>query len=120
MKTCLRAAYRDGEIGELLDVRAVSDDHEFGQQHDDGTVHIEGHGQFEVTRGKVFEGDPPKAQLKPPTINGVPFGEVIVHEDGHLSRRFELRRRTPEEARAYDMPAEWKALIVESLESLEP
>lgn len=44
----------------------------------------------------------------------------IVHEDRHLSRRIELRRRTPEEARAYlaglDLPGEVKALIEETLE----
>jgi hypothetical protein len=80
VKTCLRAAYRDGEVGGLLDLSLVGDDHEFGLQPD-GTIHIAGHGEYTITRGRMREGGP----LKPPAVDGVPFSNVIAGEDGHLS-----------------------------------
>ena len=95
MKVCLRAACADGRIGEFLGATAVGDDHAFGPQPG-GIIHVEGRGEFTVTRGSVREEEEPS----PSAINGIPFGEAVVHEDGSISRKFELRRRDPEEARA--------------------
>ena len=62
--------------------------------------------------------DSPAGRLLSDTGGGPgPFG---IRADGTLYQPFELRRRTPEEARAYlaglDLPGEVKALIEETLE----
>lgn len=95
MKTCLRLALDNGEPGRLLDLSLVGDDHEFGPSPDGTEIHIEGHGEFTVTRGTPHQDAPPE----PPAVNGVPFSEVLVNDDGTIARRIQLRRRDPAEAR---------------------
>lgn len=95
MKTCLLAELRDdGEIGGLIDVSLVGDDHQFGPDPDGKRIHVEGHAEMTVTCGKAYQ----EAPEQPPAVNGVPFSEVIVHEDGTLSYAVPVRRRDPAEA----------------------
>ena len=82
MKTCLRAVLENGQPGRLLDLSFVGDDHEFGPSPDGTEIHIEGH-EVTVTRGTQFEGEPPK----PPAVNGIPFAEAAVTEDGYVRHR---------------------------------
>lgn len=94
MKTCLLAELRDGEIGALIDLSLVADDHQFGPDPDGQRIHIEGQAGFTVVRGKTHADGP----VQPPSVNGVPFGEAIVHEDGYISCAVPIRRRDPAEA----------------------
>lgn len=97
MKTCLRAVLDNGQPGRLLDLSFVGDDHEFGVSPDGSEIHIEGHGEFTVTRGTPYAETPPE----PPAVNGIPFSEVLVNDDGTIAQRIEIRRRSPEEAAGY-------------------
>lgn len=81
MKTCLRAVLENGQAGRLLDLSFVADDHEFGPSPDGTEIHIEGRGEFTVTRGTPYQDAPPE----PPAVNGIPFAETIVREDGYVS-----------------------------------
>jgi len=94
MKTCLRAVLENGEAVRLLDLSFVDDDHEFGPSPDGTEIHIEGRGEFTVTRGTPYE----KTAPEPPAVNGVPFADVLVNGDGTIARRIEIRRRDPAEA----------------------
>ena len=102
MKTCLRAELADGKPGRLLDLSFVGDDHEFGISADGTEIHIPGRGGFTVTRGRDW--DPEQGRPTPPmppAVNGVPFSEVLVNEDGTIAQRIQVRRRDPEEAAQY-------------------
>ena len=81
MKTCLRAVLENGQPGRLLDLSFVVDDHEFGPSPDGAEIHIPGRGEFTVTRGTPYEKTPPE----PPAVNGIPFSEAAVSEDGYVS-----------------------------------
>jgi hypothetical protein len=91
VKTCLRAVLDNGQPGRLLDLSFVGDDHEFGPSPDGTEIHIEGYGEFTVTRGTPYEETAPE----PPAVNGVPFTDVLVNGDGTIARRIEIRRRDP-------------------------
>lgn len=80
MKTCLRAVLEDGQPGRLLDLSFVGDDHEFGLSADGSEIHIPGRGEFTVTRGTPDQEAPPK----PAAVNGIPFSEAIVTDDGRV------------------------------------
>lgn len=83
MKTCLRLALDNGEPGRLLDLSLVADDHEFGPSPDGAEIHIEGRGEFTVTRGTPYQDAAPE----PPAVNGIPFTEAAITEDGYVERR---------------------------------
>jgi hypothetical protein len=84
VKTCLRAVLdENGQPGRLLDLSMVGDDHEFGPSPDGSEIHIQGRGGFTVSRGTPCEGTPPQ----PPAVNGIPFSQAVVSEDGYISRK---------------------------------
>jgi hypothetical protein len=115
MKTCLRAKFEDGQVGELLDLSFVEDGHEFGPWPD-GTIHIPGHGDLAIVRGRVTGREPSGA----PAADGAEFSEALVREDDQDVRVVQLRRRTPEEAAAYlaaqNLPDDVRAVIAATLE----
>jgi hypothetical protein len=99
VKTCLRAVLENGQPGRLLDVSFVSDDHKFGVSPDGTEIHVPGRGEFTVTRGREWDGERGKpTPPKPPAVNGIPFSEILVNEDGTIAQRLEIRRRDPAEA----------------------
>ena len=119
MKTCLRAECLDGAPGKLLDLSFVDDDHEFGLSPDGTEIHIEGRGGFTVTRGAHYEKLPPE----PPAVNGIPFDDAYVTEDGDVEWRLQIRRRAPEEAaalfragyREHGIPEELAEVMIEEM-----
>ena len=96
MKTCLLAEWDDGEIGGLIDLSFVGDDHlpsgpVVGRR---ARSTSRGRGELTVMRGKQYQDGPDL----PLTINGIAASELKVYADGVLSYPVPIRRRDPAEA----------------------
>ena len=77
MKYCMLARTDDGQIGDIIEMSLVPDDHEIGLSGDGKLTHIEMNAPATVSRGRFYENGP----LQPTMINGVPVGEK-GHRDG--------------------------------------
>ena len=67
----------DGQVGDIIELSLVPDDHEFGLSGDGKLIHIGVSNPVTVTRGRFYEDGP----VQPVMINGVPVGER-GHRDG--------------------------------------
>jgi hypothetical protein len=77
VKYCMLARIEDGQVGDILEMSLVSDDHEFGLSPDGKLMHIGVDNPVTVSRGRFYENGP----VQPTTINGVPVGSLFVKAD---------------------------------------
>jgi hypothetical protein len=77
VKYCMLARIEDGQVGDILEMSLVPDDHEFGLSGDGKLTHIEMTAPTTISRGRFYENGP----VQPVMINGVPVGNA-GHGDG--------------------------------------